>query len=420
MKPKGAFVAELQDSPPADCPVSDEVESALRGSVASRALLRLLKAGALTMIAGRADRVYAAGVFALVTAGVAYNASSQLLLAVHQAGESGVVVMASQTNMFGMIEVILWAASLACLCGGRRRYGRLLVTLERHLSPLLGRPGYQSPARQLRTEVNWVLAVFVALTLFTAGTVINSIASSWGGKTFESLSISTTGIVAFDSSYFLYTTHFYTVPLKFVFAGVYVISGFRFINRNLRTAIDSAQSSQLTSDVLQQLLSLHDDLSKAFTALTDSMYYELLICMIYGTVSNITMWLLLILLIPSGALAQEAAMILQYVVGAAVTVVLPCELTQRVLSAVGETRDLLLTAERRRPQLSQPLRLFRETVGRDLDTLGELGLFRLRRSTLLSITATILTYIIVMVQFYAAPGAEVACPAANATAPTGS
>ncbi|KAF0307478.1 hypothetical protein FJT64_021218 [Amphibalanus amphitrite] len=82
------------------------------------------------------------------------------------------------------------------------------------------------------------------------------------------------------------------------------------------------------------------------------------------------------------------------------TVVLPCDLVQRVLDTISESRDLLLRPEWRDAEPQRELDLFRESVGRDLASLGELGLFRLQRSSMLSVAATVLTYIIVLVQFY--------------------
>ncbi|KAF0293403.1 Protein SMG9 [Amphibalanus amphitrite] len=89
-----------------------------------------------------------------------------------------------------------------------------------------------------------------------------------------------------------------------------------------------------------------------------------------------------------------------YIISVFVTLVLPSEVVQWVLDTVGKTRNLLLKPQLQLPALQPELGLFRETVGRDLDTLGDLGLFRLQRSTVLSIIATILTYVIVMLQFH--------------------
>ena len=415
MKPRLVFTAERPDEPAAPAPVV--ARGPLRHSAAARVFLRVLQLCALTGAGGRAHQLYAACVFLLTTTGAAFSVYWIVWRGLLLVETEGVVGAAARCGMFGLSEVLMWAPSVPCVCGGRRRYGAVLLTLERCLSPLVGRPGYRRPELSLRVQVNWLLAVAAGLTLFTAANSMQFLLGAYQGINFGPLSVSTAGVMGLAASFFAYATHFHLVSLKFVFAGAHVTTGFRFINQQLQTSIEG--KAQLTPSALQELLALHDRLSHAFTSLTSSMYYELFIGMSYGTVSNISMWLLLILTIPSGTLWQHALMISQYVVGAGVAVVLPCELTQRALAAVGETRDLLLTAERRQPQLSQQLGLFRETVGRDLQTFGDLGLFRLRRSTLLSITATVLTYIIVMVQFYGAAGPEVVCAAgpANATEP---
>ncbi|KAF0311375.1 hypothetical protein FJT64_017772 [Amphibalanus amphitrite] len=110
--------------------------------------------------------------------------------------------------------------------------------------------------------------------------------------------------------------------------------------------------------------------------------------------------LLTIHAIGSGTDIVLTSVILCYIVIMFVALVLPSEVVQWVLDTVGKTRNLLLKPQLQLPALQPELGLFRETVGRDLDTLGDLGLFRLQRSTVLSILATILTYVIVMLQFH--------------------
>ena len=57
-------------------------------------------------------------------------------------------------------------------------------------------------------------------------------------------------------------------------------------------------------------------------------------------------------------------------------------------------------SEESRQEPRHELVLFRETVGRDLDTLGDLGMIRLQSSIVPSILATILTYVIILIQFF--------------------
>ena len=126
---------------------------------------------------------------------------------------------------------------------------------------------------------------------------------------------------------------------------------------------------------------------------------ELFLVMANGTLASVSMWLLGISSLRMGAFYNMILMTCFFLLVSAVTVMLPSEAIQRCLETTGDSRDLLLAAELRQPQLCQQLSLFREVIGRDLDTLGDLGMFRLQRSTTLSMTATILTYVIVMLQF---------------------
>ncbi|KAF0302059.1 hypothetical protein FJT64_025854 [Amphibalanus amphitrite] len=182
------------------------------------------------------------------------------------------------------------------------------------------------------------------------------------------------------------------------YAAVQISAGFSAINARLKAVADGERPP--TSSELSTLRTLQDDLSRAFARLTDVMRPELILFMLSGLLQVIALVMLAIGSFLVGTIHSMAASMAGYAVGAAVAVVLPCELSQMVLSAVGESRDLLLRPRWQRPELFQLLCLFRETVGRDLAALGDLGLFRLQRSTLLALAATVLTYVIVLFQLY--------------------
>ena len=131
------------------------------------------------------------------------------------------------------------------------------------------------------------------------------------------------------------------------------------------------------------------------------MSMELITVMSYGTLSSVSVWMVIISNIRNGvdAFTYSAPFIVLYMLGTTFAVAVPFKMVQRVLDMASQTRVLLLKPQLQQSQLHQELSLFREAVGHDLDTLGDLGLFRLQTSTILSITATVLTYIIVMVQF---------------------
>ncbi|KAF0307036.1 hypothetical protein FJT64_002338 [Amphibalanus amphitrite] len=150
---------------------------------------------------------------------------------------------------------------------------------------------------------------------------------------------------------------------------------------------------------LRQLREIYAELSETFSSLTNTMSAELVTIMCYGTLMSISICLVAISSILTETIARDAPTVVQFVMGALLAVLLPCELAQRALNAAHQMQGLLLRPQLQLPALQPELGLFRESVGRDLASLGDLGLLRLQRSTVLSIVATVATYIIVMVQF---------------------
>ncbi|KAF0295540.1 hypothetical protein FJT64_006952 [Amphibalanus amphitrite] len=186
--------------------------------------------------------------------------------------------------------------------------------------------------------------------------------------------------------------------VKFVLASLYVESGLQEINTLLTAMVEGHY--QPDPAAVCDVISLHGELSRTFGLLTKVMSAELVLVMASGTIACVTILLTVVSSVTMGAFGDMALMVALYLMMASVTMVLPSEAVHRCLEAAGEARELLLAAELRQPRLSLQLGLLRESVSRDLDTLGELGLFRLRRSTVLSIGATILTNAIIMLQFY--------------------
>ena len=385
--------------------------AAVGGSATARAVLRLLRLAAVTGGGGRAELLYAGCLFAAITGAVAFSMTFSFHLAFSQLAHGSVVQAAAVTGFFGLNYLLNWVPLAICFLGGRRRHGDLLLAVGRTLGRIVAQPGYRGPAQRLRWEAGWLLAIAVGLIVFVGAGSVYFLITTMKNPLPELLSLPSSLTMLSGVMYIVYNICFYFIPLKYVFAGMHLTSGFRYINAELRAAADG--DSQLSPAAVDQLLALHDELASTFVTLTSVMTSELTVSMIYGIVSNVSMWLLFILSLQQGTLATYGVMISIYVVGAGVTVAVPCEVTQRALTAVSDTRDLLLSTERRQPPLGPQLSLFRETVSRDLERLGDLGLFRLQRSTLLSITATVLTYVIVLVQFH--DSSQPGCPTLNGT-----
>ncbi|KAF0289710.1 PEST proteolytic signal-containing nuclear protein [Amphibalanus amphitrite] len=105
---------------------------------------------------------------------------------------------------------------------------------------------------------------------------------------------------------------------------------------------------------------------------------------------------------------------------ACVSLIGPCEASERLLSRLAAGRDLLLLLlpeSRRWGEGRHQLDVMLLVAGRDLETVGDLGLFRLRRSTLLGVLSTVVTYMVIMMQFLTSAGGNgsAAFPATNAT-----
>ena len=365
-------------------------------------LLRLLRLHALTGAGGRAERLYAAGVFALSTVGVAFTGTFAFRLGLEMLPRVGAVRTAAITGFFGGIYVLTWLPLLFCFCGGRRRHWALQAAVREALGALITLPRYAEPLRALRREAGFLLALAAGLIVFIYASAVFFMVNI--DDVPESKLIPPVLMRLSASTFVIYSTCGQLLPIKYVLTAVQLTSGLRYIATELRAA--SEDGAQLRPATLHRLTALYGRLSGTFSRLTGHMSAELTSTVAYGVVSNVSMWLMLVLSVQEGTLVSYLPMISLYVVGTAASVGLPCEVTQRALGAVGDIRDLLLAAEHRQPQLSQPLGLLRETACRDLERLGHLGLFRLERPLLLSVTATILTYIIVMVQFNGTGGTQ--------------
>ncbi|KAF0296717.1 hypothetical protein FJT64_005849 [Amphibalanus amphitrite] len=88
-----------------------------------------------------------------------------------------------------------------------------------------------------------------------------------------------------------------------------------------------------------------------------------------------------------------------FLLPALVFTLLPSWSCQRVLDAAEGTRTALLTLEPQDAPADRQLAALLAAARRDLETFGDLGFFRLQLPAILGTTSTVLTYIIIMVQF---------------------
>ena len=369
--------------------------------VSARAMLWLLRAGALASsssssswmdvaYSGFASLLYTTlgGCFALFSFHVGVTAASHGKSLVRATLESG---------FFGLLVVLSWCCMMHCIWAGRDRFRDLLSAVHDLLERVVLLSGSGTSVQKLRKYFNWLLvyAIFIAM-LFAVVSFIITPAAGYSSSEFLDLMIR---ILVIMISW-LYGFSTCLVMFKFMLPGIYISVGLWGLSAQLKTTIKKSHPPSL--HILSDLRSLHDELSRAFARLTGTMSFALTLQMTFGTMSFVAMLILIIISARDGDLPQQTPFIVLQMCNAGVTLILPNELTQRALDIISETRDLLLTRSewQLRPELQPELGLFRETLSRDLETLGDLGQFRLQRSTILSITATTLTYVIVLVQFY--------------------
>ncbi|KAF0314151.1 hypothetical protein FJT64_015393 [Amphibalanus amphitrite] len=175
--------------------------------------------------------------------------------------------------------------------------------------------------------------------------------------------------------------------------------GHEVINIELKALADP--QSQRGSKELQRLGELRDRLSLCMAQLTDGMQTELVLSMLLGISMEVITFLKMIAMFQEPVTPPDVVSVVLFWATMGMTLVCPCEAGQRMLQLTAESRRLLLQLEGLRPELASQAALLREAAVQDLDTLGDLGLFRLRRSTIVSVSSTILTYVIIMVQFAA-------------------
>ena len=371
-----------------------------RGAILCRAFVSLLRLTGLSGSASWSARLWSAALYGLQTA-MTFHLLRQSLEAFAQLRNAGTPFFGALTssNFVAIPNVVEWAALTASFVWGRRHYGTLLSQVHAILADIDKLPRLTEKRKPSHYAGEYVWAFISATVVMFSVTNGVTVASVCREGSTQDCVFALCHFVAFGYIYIALQL----VAIKFIFAGLMLNSGFIAVNEELEAFVTNGCEEVR----LRQIGQLQKQLSDVFIRLTSSMTAELVFTVAYGILVEIVICLLLVNL--STLDVARLLRLLMFLSAAFVAMVGPCETCQLLLKRLGHSRDLLLQLEWQQPQLAEPTQLMQKLVARDLETFGDLSFFFLRRSTLSGITTTVLTYIIVMVQFqmseYVSPAA---------------
>ena len=359
---------------------------------AARAFIRLLQVTGLSGGRSWLSLLYATGIYAQQSWFAWYFLQKRFGLLLKVLSYRPFFDALIGTGFGGLPTFLMWAPLSATFFFGRRKYAALLNDLLETLSEVERLPKLSiSPRKRSRAgEFLWVIVITLTVGIFA--TRIHPPSRC------RSLTLECATLIGQAFWYGLNFACFALVAMKFIFAGYLIISGFHTVNAELEAIVgDIHLPDTVVVGHLRRITQLHKRLSDCFSRLMSAMTAELVLVMLYGILLEII--LMLSLMVLTQLVVTVVVRLVLYAITSLVTLAGQCETCHRALTELARSRDLLMELEWARPELARHLEPLQKAVDRDLATLGDLGLYRLRRSTLTEVWSTILTYIIVLMQF---------------------
>ena len=305
---------------------------------------------------------------------------------------------------------MLGSLVLALTCGRRRcprmlsRVGGLLKDLETLPQPAasrLLRPGVIGAA--MWAIVGGITVCFVTTKVRSGLQVCGVVPSS-----FNTTGISCTEWLALTVGVGFFDVSFTLIAMKFIFAGLLLAHGLQLVNARLEALADAADTADdNVTDVtvavncersaqeaeLRRLGLLLRRLSDTMGQLSATMSAELVAVTAVCVLAQVMLAILL------ASTILNVGWLLRHLPQPVISLGGSCETCQVLLGGLDAAGDLLLRLQWHGPRLEPVAGRLLSSVERAQRSVGDVGLFRLRRATLLSVWSTIITYIIVMAQF---------------------
>ena len=301
-----------------------------------------------------------------------------------------------QTYFFGLTFVLMWFTLAVTFFLGRRRTAASLKDAMDMLKDISNLSSFPLQYAKNNRRLIGMLVIILLIAAFGLASYIIVNGAEFkcplSARYCNLLAVFTTSMLTLVFASFLMIT------FKFALFCSLFVCGIDTVTAELRALADSGRPVRCTA--LRPLRLCQGRLSRRFSELTDRLRPELISSVLYGTLSQVIVIFLLI-----GGQQRDSGLnsvwgANLFLVPAVVSTLVPCCACQAVLDATERTRAALLQLEPpEEAAADRQLAAHLASVQRDLDTFGDLGLFRLQVSTILGNVATVLTYIIIMVQF---------------------
>ncbi|KAF0311772.1 hypothetical protein FJT64_017475 [Amphibalanus amphitrite] len=382
--------------------VAGDVESGdgdLHLSRSARVMVALLRVTGHWGGAGCGSLIYATMLYAVLTNALFFLVSRKGNIGMKAlARDQGDFSAAFKSSFFGIPDVLSWLCLSCTFFIGRRRYAGLFSeirqALKNALSSTTDPPA--EPLKSLNRRLAIILSCLVVMFVVVISIHIHLFLRAPAMECEESAASCAKNVMKY-LFYTIFDIFLLLTPVKLLLAAEFAREGFRAVNAELKTMM---ASGGVDVALLVRLGRRQAALSAALSRLTDGLAPELVVSMAYGVVLQVSTLLLTVGSAQAGHLVRAGPEIVAGLYRAAVTVAVPCEVGQAVQDQVGRIRDSLLA----RPPVAdvtagQEVLLQLEATRRDLESLVDLRLYRLRRSTVLAAVSAAVTYIIVFLQF---------------------
>ena len=395
-----------ESAPPSSVhPGEDRARSAGRAvwpSAADRGLLWLLRLTGQTGGAGLPARLYAIILYILltVTSGITVVNLTTLGVTALRSGQS-FLEAAFGSYFFGSVQALMVAPLTSTLVCGRRRYAALLsdvqTLLEETAQTIEGQTIYTLLRRRSSVLAGTMAVSVLVVVVLQALTTKSELTKPCGDSTLACFIAAWSYVVVWVALIMSQQL----IPVKFLYMTLLLSGGLGAVDAELRSLAGDGDLKDWAR--LVRLRGLHDRLSTAFSRLVTDMTPELISTIVSGITSLVMSFLTLFLSATVDTPFLYLGMV-YYMLLAAVLIGMPCEAGQHVLDLAAATRGSLLRLHWETSRVGQEVGMFQEAVRRDLEHLGDLGYYRLQRSTMVSIMSTIITYIVIFVQFKMSEG----------------